>query len=587
MFSTPGPFAAVSRLVTSPHTRTPVFLAIAVLVTAIAAGMTFRRAVTPWSSLPDSDYWGNISGLITESGVRLSLANLFRHNNEHIVVIPKLIYAANYLATSGSNTGLIVYSLVVGIVCTGLLLALARELLLDTPWRLALCALLFPLVMFSAKLTHSYFLGMSGTIWLTADLFVIVSAAALARAVTGESAPWLLVSLFAGMLGVLAYSTAVYMLIVLVIFCLAKLLAPKLPGPGPRPLLLGTAAAALLVLGLGAAFRNAPKAKPDLAFDLVGLVEFVLIYLGNALTTGPLRIVAGILILATGAASIWRLAAERRIEESLLWVILFFFAPFNALMTGIGRLGYGVKIAATSRYQSVTAITLIATIVLVLAALPKGAVSRRAARLRAIAFGALLVCAAIIALDRSYVANYTARNERKVVAEIALRQGIEGNQHLKAATPAFPQLKRSIPMLRAARHAPFHWRSRCEERLGQHIAEPTGPSAGRIETLSAYKMSRGRGRALELSGWAERDGTAAECVILVDGAGTAIGAGAFVTRRADVEQAAARSLGLVGWKGVAAMPTSSPVCAFALFPDESEPVPLADCQAVAASAAAP
>jgi hypothetical protein len=74
----------------------------------------------------------------------------------------------------------------------------------------------------------------------------------------------------------------------------------------------------------------------------------------------------------------------------LLWVILFFFAPFNALMTGIGRLGYGVKIAATSRYQSVTAITLIATIVLVLAALPTGAVSRRAARLRNIAFGALL-----------------------------------------------------------------------------------------------------------------------------------------------------------------------------------------------------
>jgi hypothetical protein len=460
-------------------------LAIAALVTAIAAGLTFRRAITPWSSLPDSDYWGNISGLITESGVRLTLANLFRHNNEHIVVIPKLIYAANYLATSGSNTGLIVYSLAVGIACTGPLLVLARELLLDTPWRLVLCALLFPLVMFSAKLTHSYFLGMSGTIWLTADLFVIVSAAALARAVDSKSANWLLVSLVAGVLGVLAYSTAIYMLIVLVIFCLAKLLRPNLPGPGSRPLILGTAAAALLVLGLGLAFRNAPKAKPDLAFDLIGLVEFVLIYLGNALSTGPLRIVAGLLILAAGAASIWRLAAERRIEETLLWVILFFFAPFNALMTGIGRLGYGVKIAATSRYQSVTAITLIATVVLVLAALPKGAVSRRAARMRAIAFGALLACAALIAIDRSYVANYTARNERKVVAEIALRQGIEGNQHLKAATPAFPQLKRSLPMLRAARHAPFHWRSRCEERLGQQIAERTGPSAGRIETLSA------------------------------------------------------------------------------------------------------
>jgi hypothetical protein len=223
------------------------------------------------------------------------------------------------------------------------------------------------------------------------------------------------------------------MLIVLAIFCAAKLLRPKLPGPSWRPGLLGTAIAALLVLGLGAAFRNAPKAKPDFAFDLIGLVEFVLIYLGNAFTTGPMRLVAGLAILAAGVASIWRLAAERRIKETLLWVILFFFAPFNALMTGIGRLGYGVKIAATSRYQSVTAIALIAMIVLVLAALPKTASSRREIVWRNVAFGALLACAAIIAIDRSYVANYTARNERKVVAEIAIRQGIEGSQHLKAA----------------------------------------------------------------------------------------------------------------------------------------------------------
>ena len=113
-----------------------------------------------------------------------------------------------------------------------------------------------------------------------------------------------------------------------------------------------------------------------------------------SLTTGPLRLVAGLVILGAGIASIWRLAAERRIKDTLLWVVLFFFAPFNALMTGIGRLGYGVKIAATSSYQSVTAITLIATIVLVLAALPKTASSRREVLLRNVAFGMLLACAA-------------------------------------------------------------------------------------------------------------------------------------------------------------------------------------------------
>ena len=144
---THGNFAALSRLVTSPRTRTWVFLAVAALVTAIAAALTFRRAITPWSTLPDSDYWGNISGIVTESGVRLGLDTLLRHNNEHIVVIPKLVYAANYLVTSGSNTGLIVYSLAVGIAITALLLFLARKLLIDMPWRLLLCALLFPLVL--------------------------------------------------------------------------------------------------------------------------------------------------------------------------------------------------------------------------------------------------------------------------------------------------------------------------------------------------------------------------------------------------------------------------------------------------------
>lgn len=401
MPSTPGRLASISRLVTSPRTRTPIFAAVAALVTAIAASLTFRRAIMPWSSLPDSDYWGNISGIVTDTGVRLSLDQLFRHNNEHIVVIPKLIYAANYLVSSGSNTGLIVYSLAVGVACTALLLFLASETLIDTPWRLLLCAVLFPLVMFSAKLTHSYFLGMSGTIWLTADLFVILSAAALARAVSNESAGWLALSLLAAVLGVLAYSTGIYMLIVLVVLCLAKLLRPQLPGPNSRPALLGAMCVAVLLLGLGVAFRNAPKAKPDFAFDFLGLAQFVLIYLGNAFTTGPIRLVAGALILGAGIASIWRLASERRIKDSLLWVILFFFAPFNALMTGIGRLGYGVKIAATSRYQSVTAITLIATIVLVLAALPKAASSRREAIWRNLTFGALLACAAIIALDRS------------------------------------------------------------------------------------------------------------------------------------------------------------------------------------------
>ena len=295
--------------------------------------------------MPDANSRGNISGLITETGVKLDLATLFHHNNEHIVPIPKLIYVANYVLTSGSNTGLIVYSLFAGAACTFLLLLLAKDVLAGTPRRLLLCALLFPLVMFSAKLTHSYFLGMSGAIWLTADLFVILSVACFAKAIATERPGWLVAALAFGVLGVLAYSTTVYVLLVLLIYCLAKLWRQSLPGPRSTPLLLGTIAAILTVLGLGLANRNQPPSHPEFQFDLLGLGEFVLVYLGNVLTTGPLRVVVGLVILIAGALAIRSLAREGRLKETLLFAVLFLFAPFNALMTGIGRLGYGVKIA--------------------------------------------------------------------------------------------------------------------------------------------------------------------------------------------------------------------------------------------------
>ena len=75
---------------------------------------------------------------------------------------------------------------------------------------------------------------------------------------------------------------------------------------------------------------------------------------------------------------------------------------------------------------------------------------------------------------------------------------------------------------------------------------------GRIETLSVYEQADNSGRAIALSGFAERDGTAAECIVIVDGNGTAIGAGASVSERPDLERNEGHSLGRVGWRAVAA-----------------------------------
>lgn len=543
--------------------------------TALGAGLTFRRATTPWSVLPDNDYWGNIRGLITENGLVINFENLFRHNNEHIIAIPKLVYAANYLLTSGSNIGLIVYSLVVGAVCAILLLVLARDLLRDMPARWALCGVLFPLAMLSAKLSHSYYWGMSGAIWLTADLFVILSAAAMANAAKTQSTGWLLASMVAALLGALTYSTAIYSLLVLLVFCLFFLIVPSVRGRFPWPVLAGFAGVLLAVLALWLAYRPHPRTHPPLDFDPIGLTVFVLTYLGGSISNGYWQPAFGLVILGAGAVAIRRLLAEQRGYDILLWVTLFLFAPFNGLMTGIGRLGFGIIAAMSSRYQSVTVISLIAAIALVLAALPKEDVSTRSVRIKFAAMAALLVMAVFFVTNSKSIKSYAKRLENKPIAEIALRLDIAGDQHIKAATKSMTQVHRVLPALRASRHVPFNTRSRCEDFMGQHLPKASTTPAGAIESLATYSVSQETRTAIALSGWAVQAGTPAECIAIVDGNGVVIGAGVTATMHAEPETQ--RSL-RIGWQAVASEPQHLPVCAFALFPDASIWSPLANCQ---------
>jgi hypothetical protein len=534
------------------------------------AWRTFQRATTPWTLLPDNDYWSNIRGLITENGLNFALSNLLRHNNEHVVLIPKLIYATNYLLTSGSNIGLIVYSICVGIACLILLLALARDLLREMPMRWVACAVLFPLAMFSAKLSHSYYFGMSGTIWLTADLFVILSAAALAKAARTNSVAWLCLSLLVALIGVLTYSTAIYALLIILVFTCVHVFLPKLRRRFPLPALAAIALVVVAVLAGWMAYRTHPSTHPPLDFDPVGLAAFVLTYLGSSVSSGYWPPVMGFLILAVGALSIRRLLKDGRGQDMLLWVILFLYAPFNGVMTGIGRLGYGIGAAKSSRYQSVVVISLIATIVLVFAALPKEVRSRREAWIKGATIAALAAMAVYFVVNYKTVRGYAARIERKPIAEIALRLNLAGDQHIRAATPNLNQFHLVLPALRASRHVPFNAASRCESFVGQHLVA-TGEPEGAIDNVASYAVSRSTQDAIELSGWAEKADRAPDCIAIIDATGIVIGVGVPVPDRTTRQSHAA-------WRAVASYPQHTPVCALALFADAAGWVPLASCK---------
>jgi hypothetical protein len=244
-------------------------------------------------------------------------------------------------------------------------------------------------------------------------------------------------------------------------------------------------------------------------------------------------------------------------------------------MTGIGRMGFGIIAAMSSRYQSVTVISLIATIALVLAALPKEPVSRHDFRIRFAAIAALLIMAIFFATNSRSIKPYAKRLEHKPIAEIAIRLDLASDRHLKAATKAMGQIRRVLPALRAARHVPFNTRSRCEDVIGQHLPEVSAAPAGATESMATYRVSQGTGTAIELSGWAVQAGEPAECIAVVNGDGVVIGAGTTTTMHPDP---ATQHVARIGWQAVASFPQHLPVCALALFPGATAWSELANCQ---------
>jgi hypothetical protein len=132
-----------------------------------------------------------------------------------------------------------------------------------------------------------------------------------------------------------------------------------------------------------------------------------------------------------------------------------------------------------------------------------------------------------------------------------------------------------LPALSAARHVPFDRQTRCEAAIGGPLTPGPSPASGAIESLTSYAILPDKQRTgLELSGWATRDGTPAECIAIVDSTGTVIGAGAIAGNRLDP----ATGRKLPGWKAVAPETERFPLCAYALFPGSADWVPLDGCR---------
>jgi hypothetical protein len=152
-------------------------IGLAGLVTLFPA-LRMTRIVLGGSELQYADYWMMLVRFTNPDG-SLRIAGLFEFQN-HPVVIPQALYWLNIELFSGSNVtlGLVVVALGLGqVVVVGLMLRHGRFHLLD---RIVLLVLASAMV-FNLNGTWNFAKAMSGTAWLSANLFALVAVYLAAR----------------------------------------------------------------------------------------------------------------------------------------------------------------------------------------------------------------------------------------------------------------------------------------------------------------------------------------------------------------------------------------------------------------------
>jgi hypothetical protein len=141
-------------------------------VLALVPVVRMVRIVLDGSVLQYADYWLMLDNFTRPDG-SLDVGGLFEFQN-HPIVVPQLIYWVNLQLFSGSNISLGLFVVAVALAQLGIVALLLRQSALGPFERIALFVLASALL-FDLTGTWNFAKAMSGTAWLTANLFALAA----------------------------------------------------------------------------------------------------------------------------------------------------------------------------------------------------------------------------------------------------------------------------------------------------------------------------------------------------------------------------------------------------------------------------
>jgi hypothetical protein len=518
------------------------------------------------SKLPDygrcqyNDYYGILMVLMDGNRVtRNPVRWLKLKSNEHTVTLPALVYVANTVLTHGDNRGLSAFALFLLFLTWAVLYRLAaRTLDLPPPGRW-LAGFVLAAFVFSPVPAHSVVLGFSGTIWFMSNMFTVAAFGLLLRE-TGEKPPSIAPVVLAGFLGALSYSTNLSLWPALIV---AALLLRR---PLRHLVAVAVTGAAVYVVFFHF-FRPLPwHPKLETSHPLV-LLGYTFTYLGNLFSAHAARaaVIGGIgataCVFMAGRTILSRSKELQRCTAP--WIGLQVYVLGNAVGTAVGRSGFGLGQALSSRYSSLSALFWVAELALLTVMLVPVVRLREGGRRRLPASVPLVAAGLLLTLmyhhGLAVYRAYLGRAARQPMAAEAVRRGIPDMEILRVLTPAPEQIRPVWRFLKSHGQVPF---DQPEPPL------PTAPiSIERTDrTGSAVQghfdaLVRVEDHTWRAWGWAFAGGQRIREVFLVDEQGVAVARMVLSLPRPGVAKVVGRGALMSGWGGYVTVEDSEP------FPD--------------------
>ena len=519
---------------------------------------------------PDNDYWETIIAIFPEGKFSLDLNRWLRRNNEHITFIPRLIYVANIALANGDNLYLQLTSFAFSLLSAFLLVVLLPNTIRRSRLWFVVTVPFIALLIFTPHAAHSWFLGFSGIIWFSANLFFLGTVLAIRRARDRTSVAWFGFGTACAVASYLSYSTGAMTMVLGLVFLVWW--------RAPRTWIAIFALVCAVVIASTSGTIARPPYHPEWVFDFLILTQFVGRYLGNFVSDiSAVEIGTGLTGLFLYAMALFTIIRRDPLGlgDYVPWILVATYPLGAAFITAFSRAGFGIEAATASRYASLASLFWIGVLIVLLglAIDDRKRISRYTwLFLVTIAGTSILVGS----LHTERVEYHIDRNHLKRLAEIGLYMGIQDPALLQPITPATKQFTSQIDKLKRMHHAPFANRPECAKWLGRHIV-PTGNGEVKGHVDVARHETSSLPEYTEIQGWTSQDGQLPRCIAIIDPTGAVVGAGVSGFRRLDVKKALGFEEVRTGWRALMARSGNGPWVAAALYPEDAGWIRFGEC----------